>query len=54
MWAVSVIFGVASVLLVYQGMINLDGGLLGGAILCAFIALFALVFTRKGDDADEH
>lgn len=52
MWAVSAILGVVSVILVYQGMINLDGGLLGGAILCALIALFTLVFVGKGDDAN--
>lgn len=52
MWAVSAILGVVSVILVYQGMINLDGGLLGGAILCALIALFGLLFTGGEKDAN--
>lgn len=52
MWAVCVLLIIASVILVYQGMINLDGWLLGSAIVVALIALFALLFTGKGDNDD--
>ncbi len=50
MWAVSVLLIIASAILVCQGMINLDGWLLGSAIVVALIALFSLLFVGKGGD----
>lgn len=52
MWAVSAILGAIAIVLCYQGMINLDVGLLGASMVLALIALFALVLTGGKDDTD--
>lgn len=49
MWAVSAFLGVIAAILVYRGMIELNGLMLAVGIIVAFIALFALFFTI-GDD----
>lgn len=50
MWAVSAILGLVAAILVYRGMIELNGLLLAAGIIVAFIALFALFFTIEDDE----